>query len=507
MSPNREDRVKKYQQRSNRRHAVARTVKDARDRLNTSSGKLSFDYELLRIYARNRISAYYIVPLLACVIATILAWWSWRGYAVLWFSYIVCSHGLALHMVHRFEAEADIQSNLDRWRRKFLATEFLHALGWAGFVLIPLTAGSLDVDVFKLSIMLVVTAITAMLSSPIPSALFVGTLPVGAAFMASFALFGGIHSYTMALFSFGAMIFFLMLGNRLYSSTTVMLSYRAEKDALIGELEQANAISDEARRRAEEANLAKSKFLATMSHELRTPLNAILGFSEVMMNEMLGPLNNESYKSYMRDIHDSGQHLLDLINEILDLSRIEADRYELNEEPVRLIHIAEDCLHLINMRAKSKGLNIIQQFEESMPKIWADERAIRQVILNLLSNAVKFTPHNGTITLSSGWTAGGGQYISVKDNGPGVSEAEIPIILESFGQGAIAQKSAEQGTGLGLPIVQALVRMHDGKFDFKSKLREGTTVTVTLPRSRVMEDMRTDDDPDEQTILTLARAG
>ena len=151
---------------------------------------------------------------------------------------------------------------------------------------------------------------------------------------------------------------------------------------------------------------------------------------------------------------------------------------------------------MIGLRARSKGLEVVEQYEEAMPKIWADERAIRQIVLNLLSNAVKFTPSGGTITIKVGWTAGGGQYVAVRDTGPGIPEEEIPIVLSRFGQGSIAIKSAEQGTGLGLNIVQALIGMHGGTFDLRSKLREGTEVTVTIPQSRVLEVMpRIDDRP------------
>jgi two-component system cell cycle sensor histidine kinase PleC len=269
----------------------------------------------------------------------------------------------------------------------------------------------------------------------------------------------------------------------------MLLSFRSEKDALIAELETAKSMSDEARRRAEEANLAKSRFLASMSHELRTPLNAILGFSEVMAKEVLGPLENESYRQYARDINDSGQHLLDLINEILDLSRIEAGRYALNEEPLRLAHIVEDCCRMMELKAHNKGLRIVQQYEEHLPRLYADERALRQIALNLLSNAVKFTPSNGEIRVRVGWTIGGGQYVSVKDNGPGIPPEEIPVVLSAFGQGSIAIKSAEQGTGLGLPIVQGMMHMHGGEFELISKLREGTEALAVFPASRVMEEL------------------
>jgi two-component system cell cycle sensor histidine kinase PleC len=277
-----------------------------------------------------------------------------------------------------------------------------------------------------------------------------------------------------------------MLAQRLYSTTLATLEARAEKDALIGELEQAKAISDDARTRAEAANISKSRFLAQMSHELRTPLNAILGFSEVMKSEVFGPHAVPTYKEYAADIHNSGVHLLNLINEILDLSRIEAGRYELNEEAVDLALVVADCHRLLQLRAHNRGISIHEAFEPELPRLWADERACRQICLNLLSNAIQFTPQGGEVWLKVGWTAAGGQYMSVKDNGPGIPEDEIPIVLASFGQGTNAIKSAEQGTGLGLPIAKNLVDMHNGTFTLKSKLRFGTEVIVTFPAERVM---------------------
>jgi two-component system cell cycle sensor histidine kinase PleC len=182
-------------------------------------------------------------------------------------------------------------------------------------------------------------------------------------------------------------------------------------------------------------------------------------------------------------------HLLGLINEILDLSRIEAGRYELNEESVSLVSIVEDCHHLLKLRASNRGIIIHEVFEPELPRLWADERAIRQICLNLLSNAIKFTPPAGEIWLKVGWTASGGQYISMKDTGAGIPEEEIPIVLASFGQGSNSIKSAEQGAGLGLPIAKSLVDLHGGTFSLISKLRIGTEVIVTFPPERVVAAM------------------
>src|SRR6516225_250997 len=212
----------------------------------------------------------------------------------------------------------------------------------------------------------------------------------------------------------------------------------------------------------------------------------MLGFSEVMQSEIFGPHSAPVYKEYAGEIHNSGVHLLNLINEILDLSRIEAGRYELNEDAVSLRRVVENCHYLLKLRAKTRGLTIHELFEPDMPRLWADERATRQICLNLLSNAIKFTPQGGEIWLKVGWTAAGGQYLSVRDTGPGIPENEIPIVLDSFGQGSNAIKSAEQGAGLGLPIVKSLIELHGGTFSLKSKLREGTEVVVTFPPERVM---------------------
>jgi len=228
-------------------------------------------------------------------------------------------------------------------------------------------------------------------------------------------------------------------------------------------------------------------FISRLGHELRTPLNAILGFSEVMKAEIMGPMQNATYKDYAGNIHDSGRHLLHLINEILDLSRIEAGKYELSEEPLRLIDVVEDCHRLLKLRAEAKGLTVIEDFDERLPQLWADERAVRQICLNLMSNAIKFTPRGGNVTLVVKPAPDGGQTLCVRDNGPGIPKEEIPKVMQVFGQGSLAHQTAEGGTGLGLPIVKNLVELHGGMFDLQSEMRKGTEASVTFPKQRVMQ--------------------
>jgi two-component system cell cycle sensor histidine kinase PleC len=175
-----------------------------------------------------------------------------------------------------------------------------------------------------------------------------------------------------------------------------------------------------------------------------------------------------------------------LINEILDLSRIEAGRFDLKEEAVALAHVVAECRRLLALRAKNRQVTFEQAVAPDLPKIWADERAIRQIVLNLLSNAIKFTPHAGTIKIKIRWTASGGQYVAVSDNGPGIPEDETPIVMSPFGRGSLAQKNADEGSGLGLPIARGLASLHGGSFTLRSKPDEGTEVIVIFPPERVM---------------------
>jgi len=235
--------------------------------------------------------------------------------------------------------------------------------------------------------------------------------------------------------------------------------------------------------RAEGANRAKSEFLANMSHELRTPLNAINGFSEIMMNEMFGPLGDGRYKDYSQDIHSSGQHLLALINDILDMSKIEAGKMNLKFEPVHLEDVAEDAVRLVRNRAEAAGLNLSIDFPP-LPEIEADYRAIKQVLLNLLSNAIKFTPRAGSVTLRAEVRRdpfGDMVRVSVSDTGIGIAKEDLARLARPFEQVESQFSKTTQGTGLGLALTKSLISMHDGHLEMASTPGEGTTVSFALP--------------------------
>jgi signal transduction histidine kinase len=216
-----------------------------------------------------------------------------------------------------------------------------------------------------------------------------------------------------------------------------------------------------------------------MSHELRTPLNAIIGFSEVLNREMFGPLTMR-YRDYAKDIHESGQHLLEIIGDILDLSKIEAGRLGLRAEPVPVFPLLKTCTRLVRERALDAGIHVIIADPVALPEIAADSTRVKQVLLNLLSNAIKFTPTGGTVSLDAR-QAPGTVEISVSDTGIGMKPEDIPVALERFQQVDNQLSRRHAGTGLGLPLSKALVEMHGGKLRIDSAPGRGTTVTVSFP--------------------------
>lgn len=451
--------------------------------------KPEFEYELMSMFVRNELGAIATIQLLAIIFSLASMFWAPKYEAIAWLLLVIFAKVALLELCRRFLATPRAEINVPVWRRRLVMAELVSGLVWAGFALVGHGTTDTSSHVFIFASLIVVLAIRMTFASTVMPILYAGTIPMTLAVVVRLCLLGHPFYWAMASMAIGVHVYFIFLAKGLNSTALAMLEFRAEKDALIAELESEKSISDEARRRAEAANVAKSRFLATMSHELRTPLNAILGFSEVMKDEVMGKMENKNYKEYAGNIHSSGRHLLNLINEILDLSRIEAGRYELHEEPVRLTDIAEDCHRLLKLRAESKGLEIVLDFEDRLPQIWVDERAMRQVCLNLLSNALKFTPKGGRITVRVATTDDGGQVMSVKDTGPGIPKDEIPKVLQAFGQGSLAHQTAEGGTGLGLPIVQNLVELHDGAFHLRSELRKGTEAIVLLPRKRVLQSM------------------
>ena len=246
-------------------------------------------------------------------------------------------------------------------------------------------------------------------------------------------------------------------------------------------------VEGDLRRAKDEAELAsrsKTEFLANMSHELRTPLNAIIGFSEILAHEHLGPIKNERYLEYANDIHSSGQHLLSIINDVLDMSKIEAGKLDLHEEEIDVGALVCGSVRMVRDRARAQGIELVCKIADQNHVVVGDERALKQCLLNVLSNAIKFSPKGGTVTVESLVEPDGGCLLVVEDQGIGMTEEELERALQPFGQAQASTSRAYGGTGLGLPITQGLVEAHGGALSIVTAPDKGTRVSMRLPPDR-----------------------
>ena len=319
---------------------VARAVRKTRDRLSQQAGSLDFDRELLKLHARAMVVSAVAVPLLVLAVAAIGRLAGLDNQITIWALSTLLCYTIVAFMSRRVERTEAAELDPVQTRRDFLIGHFLCGLGWAWFAWIGCDTCQVDqFHVAKAMVLLVAMATTAVMASSL-----------GGALVATFAIPVAVYAYTilrlwapieatMAALLIAALPFFGYVARNLNQASLMVLSFRSEKDALIAEVETAKSMSDEARRRAEDANLAKSRFLASMSHELRTPLNAIMGFSEVMRLGRFGEIDNEKYRGYVQDIHASATHLLTLIDTILDLATADSGRLTLHEERFSLAEL------------------------------------------------------------------------------------------------------------------------------------------------------------------------
>ena len=265
----------------------------------------------------------------------------------------------------------------------------------------------------------------------------------------------------------------------------------------IGKLEEAAGILQKALLKGQEgerrlrvatdnavmASRAKSEFLANMSHELRTPLNSIIGFSEMIMHERLGELGNTKYAEYATDIHGSGSHLLQIINDILDLSKVEAGKLELREECVDVDHMTTACLSIVRERAQEKNILLETRIDPGLPPLLVDELRVRQALINLVGNAIKFTPNGGSVIVEAAKSTDEQPFLRVIDDGIGIAPDDIEKAMAPFGQADSSLNRRYEGSGLGLPLTKALIELHEGRFEIDSAEGVGTTVTLTFPQA------------------------
>jgi two-component system cell cycle sensor histidine kinase PleC len=308
----------------------------------------------------------------------------------------------------------------------------------------------------------------------------VGAFTTCAVFTARFAIAPGTAAHIMTAFSPVWMMYIVVMGSTGRKRVDEMLAARFANEDLTDALRLARDDALRKRFEAEAANASKTIFLANMSHELRTPLNAILGFSDIIAEQSFGPALDR-YCEYARDIHNSGAHLLSLINDLLDVAKIEAGKMEIDPQPLDPAPLLESVQRLMGSRAAAKGQKLDFELSRNMRQIIADPRAVKQIVLNLVTNAVKFTPTGGHITVQCGLADSGGFTICVEDNGPGIPKEKLAKVFKPFSQVDNRYDSNGGGTGLGLALVQGLAQLHGGNATIESEVGVGTKVTVYFP--------------------------
>jgi two-component system cell cycle sensor histidine kinase PleC len=311
-------------------------------------------------------------------------------------------------------------------------------------------------------------------------------------FLASLVPFSAMaflrFAFGNSMIDYGAAIFIPVVALQLFIDGRRIM-HRLDEDSrlrfqvedLARELEETRDDALRKRFEAETANASKTAFLANMSHELRTPLNAILGFSEIIAQECFGPTGSPRYKEYAGDIHSSGAHLLSLINDLLDVAKIEAGKMEIQPEPLEAKRTFDLALKLISAKAREKHQDLTIEVDPSAPPLFADERSLKQILINLVSNAVKFTPEGGRIAVVGSAARGGGFQIAVQDNGPGIPREKLDRIFTPFNQVDNRYDRQAGGTGLGLALIRGLAELHGGRAWLESEPGKGCCAYVVLP--------------------------
>ncbi len=433
----------------------------------------------------------YVIPIAACFIALSVVRFIplWRTVSWPLLVAAVC-FGSEVYYRHLLRRADHSPQDISRRARAHARLTLLQSLAWCSMCIILWPEGQVPQQGFLLLV------IACSLS---------GWSSMGAFHMATAAV--GMPVYLIALTAipiaggrpggivlsclcagFWLLMRMLLIAN--YKTRARMIRLEQERSGLIDNLKTAKEDSDAARLRAETASTAKSAFLANMSHELRTPLNAILGFSEIIHSKAMGGGAVEQYSEYGGYIHSSGEHLLSLINDILDLAKIEAGRLTLRETEIDLRALMEDMARMMAVKAEAGGLALAVQVDRAFPNVFADERALRQMLVNLASNAIKFTPPGGRVTAFANVLEDGSLAFGIDDTGVGIAPEEHATVFESFGQGRHDAILADKGTGLGLPIVKGLAEAHGGRVLLNSVPNEGTRITIILPPSRTRARLR-----------------
>jgi two-component system, cell cycle sensor histidine kinase PleC len=428
----------------------------------------------------------FTTPLFSFAIAGIL--WQWfPAWLVFGWAAITSTAQFTLGFVAHFALRGcERPGRLNAWRARLLAAITVSGAAFACAVMLFYVPGERLNNILLIATAVGSLATLAAMTAPDRGLMIATTGPF--AFVLCFVM--AVHEpypYNLLL-SAVALLYCAetyVTAGKLSNMVGQMLDLQIGNGKLISSLALEKAEAEHARVRAESASRAKSNFLANMSHELRTPLNAILGFSEVIRDRTFGEAAAPRYSAYASDIHDSGRHLLALINDILDLSRIEAGKWELAEAVIEMPILTDSVVKLTAPLAEHRGIDILSQCDETHG-LFADRKAVAQILINLVSNAVKFTAAGGQVCVTAK-LQGGAWVLEVRDTGCGISPEDMPRVLERFGQARHDVASvAGKGVGLGLPITKGLVEMHGGSLTIESEMDVGTVVRVEFPQHRTI---------------------
>ena len=449
-------------------------------------GHVPWKRELLTLFMRNQLRIAPTMPLLTFMLAVTALLWVKPLVILAWLLLALGCQAVQIYLCFEYFRKERSQLEQRDWIGMLSAAELLQGVCWVLPLFLFWHNDANLQNAYVVAFVMAIIAVRLLVVNNFMPVLIAGTgiMTIGVAMRCASQpepIYLAMAGLIIAL-----EVFFLFVARQLGETARDMLKYKAQKDLLIEELRLERDKAEVEKTKAEEANKAKSVFLATMSHELRTPLNAIMGFSEILHREMFGPMAVPAYKGYAGDINHSGRYLLDLINDILDLSRIEAGRRDIQEEPFGILACAKSAQALLNGKAQEKSISVAVKIEQSLPKVMGDIRGVNQVIINLLTNAIKFTQWGGEVVISAHLNQAGAMVVSVKDNGPGIPRHEINSALDSFARGARATAQAIDGAGLGLPIVKGLMDLHGGDVNIISSEGEGAEVQVTFPAKRVL---------------------
>jgi two-component system cell cycle sensor histidine kinase PleC len=462
------------------------------------ASQLAFDQ--LELVLRSMKAHLWVRPVIGIVLALAFS----RGIAspkpAIWCALVIAAGIPSTLMARRFLARsASSARSAAQWQRLYCLSYVLFAMAWTSQAYFLWKPGNVfNHCMIILSLGCSVSVVVPLLGACLPLALsafaIFGSGFLGAAFLSGTQ---GYQAFSLVVIVYLALLLLILRQVHAAATNTLLLRYENSdllvgqgslieaKNLLIRDLAAARQVAEQRRAEAEEANKSKSQFLANMSHELRTPLNAIIGFSEIIKGRILGD-NNDRNIEYAGLIHNSGMHLLTLINDVLDLAKIEAGSFMLTEREVALDTVIAEAVALLQHRAREGGCTLIGVAEPGLPAVRADERAFKQILLNLLSNALKFTLPGGTVTAFARQAADGRVAFGVADTGIGIAPEDQTKVFEQFGQGRHAHVPKEKGTGLGLSIVRGLVHAHGGEIALESVEQKGTTVTVRLPAYRAV---------------------